>query len=140
MVLASCGARKRVKTIQERKQFTQNDIKIDSAFGSHTSTILTDRTKEWVYEPVNTTKPIIINRDTIYNTKIVYRDRIKDSIVIQRDTVYLTKTDKTKNVKTENVKKVETEREGFNWKGLNWALFFITLIGAALLVWKLKKN
>ncbi|MEO0573031.1 MAG: hypothetical protein AAF039_15090 [Bacteroidota bacterium] len=134
ILLTGCGARKRTLSKSERVEVTKSDVKMDSAFGGLKVVKILKEDTEIDLEPIDTANPIIINRDTIYNTKIKYRTIRKDSIIYERDTVYVEKIDKSLKSVEESKKNVQAEREAFNWTGLIWFLLIISTI------WILRKR
>lgn len=117
----SCGSKKKIVDKREEK------IKLDSVASSIKTIDLSKSLKEIRFVPVDISKPIVINQDTIYNTKIIYKDKKVDSLVFIKDTVVVEKEVEIK------AKQIDLEKQGFNWKGLNWALFLIIFILAAVL-------
>lgn len=139
LLTLSCGARKRTVDKKERVEEVKNDISINSFASSDTSIRIAEDDFSFTLEPINPFNPIIYNRDTIYNSKVIYQRVLRDSIVRIRDTVYVAKIDKSEKRVEESEKKTNTEYEGFNWKGLNWTLLFVLLIVVGFIIWRLKK-
>lgn len=111
----SCGAKKR--TVDKKEEI----IKIDSVASSIKTIDLNKFIKQLKFIPVDVDKPIIINRDTIYNTRIEFVEKKVDSIVYIKDTVVVEKEVETKT------KAVDSERDGFNWKSFNWAMVLVVV-------------
>ena len=119
VLFSSCTSKKKVS------QTTKQEIKVDSVASSIKTIDLNKLIKEYKFVPVVSERPMIINRDTFYNTQFIYRDKVVDSVVVEKDTVYLTKEIKTKEKTRGKEKKVS------NWK-LAWIAILIILVLALM--------
>lgn len=140
LMCMSCGARKRTVAKHEQVEIVNRDTRYDSISKSIKTTNLSEKLKEVVFEPVLQDAPMIIGRDTIYNTRIVYRDKNKDSTSYEKKIDSVNKKDNSTVKKVEKSKNIESEREGFNWKGLNWTLIFLIVLVISILVYKSRKK
>ena len=120
VLFSSCTSKKKVS------QTTKQEIKVDSVASSIKTIDLNKLIKEYKFVPVVSERPMIINRDTFYNTQFIYRDKVVDSVVVEKDTVYLTKEIKKKEKTREKEKK---ELPVWFWIGL----FFLVIVLMAYL-------
>lgn len=80
-----------------KKTNTETEIKTDTRLGSTFDA--TKFSNSFTLEPVNLDKPILLGKDTIYNTRVIYNNS-KETIV-KKDTV----------VKTVDLKQEKQEKE-----------------------------
>ncbi len=64
ILLTSCGSVKKSSTETEIKTKSEKNTEIDATKFSNSFTL----------EPVDLTKPILIGKDTIYNTRVIYNN------------------------------------------------------------------
>lgn len=127
LTLTSCGSRKRVVAKKE------TTIKLDSIASSIKTIDLNKIINQIKFVPVNIDKPMIVNRDTIYNTRIEFVQKSIDSVVYIKDTVMVEKEVEIKS------KDIDSEKKGFNWKGLSWTLIFVIILVLVLVFYKRKR-
>jgi fructose-1,6-bisphosphatase/sedoheptulose 1,7-bisphosphatase-like protein len=106
----------------------ETDLKIDSSSG--TTLNATKFSNSWTLEPVNLDKPILIGKDTIYNTRVIYNNS-KETIV-KKDTIV-----KKVDLKAKEAEKVKDYTEVINSVAnrLFWLLIimFLVLVGISFI-------
>ena len=80
-----------------KKSKTETELKTDSRFSSTLDA--TKFSNSFTLEPVNLDKPILLGKDTIYNTRVIYNN--SKETIIKKDTI----------VKTTDLKEEKTEKE-----------------------------
>ena len=107
-----------------KKSNTETELKINTRFGKTLDA--TKLSSSFTLEPVNLDKPILIGKDTIYNTRVIYNNS-KETIV-KKDTI----------VKKEYLKQETKEKEKDYTEVINsvanrlfWLLIimFLVLVG-----------
>ena len=87
IILSSCGSVKKSSTETEIKTESEKNTKIDATKFSNSFTL----------EPVDLTKPILIGKDTIYNTRVIYNNSKE---VIKEKSNELNKSDLKQDIET----------------------------------------
>ena len=108
-VIISCATLKKSNTDTEIKKNESSGSTIEAAKFSNSFTL----------EPVNLDKPILIGKDTIYNTRVIYNNS-KETIV-KKDTIV-----KTIDLKQEVKEKEKDYTEGI--KSVSNRLFLLVIV------------
>jgi len=124
MALTSCGSIEKYKASKDTKKETEKE----TASGSETKT--TAFKDFFSYEPYDNTKPMIIGRDTVVNTRIINN---KETIYTHsKDTLFI-KEKKVQEVQ-ENIKHKESDNTTlFIWLGLGGLLLILLFMFFAMM-------
>lgn len=115
--LLSCGSRKREVNRETSYRDIVDNSRLDSILGSFRNINLSTMEREVIYEPV-----FIEVKDTLVpRTRVIFRDRVKDSIVYERDTLYISKKNDIKETTGSESEDINVERKGTPW----WAYLII---------------
>lgn len=108
LVLTSCGTIKKSSSVIEENTTTETDI--------------TKFSNSFTLEPVNLDKPILLGKDTIYNTRVIYNNS-KETIK-EKQNVDFKEEKKEKQVDYSETIKIVANR--FMWlMGILFVLFII---------------
>jgi len=108
LVLTSCGTIKKSSEETEVKTETQTDI--------------TKFSNSFTLEPVNLDKPILLGKDTIYNTRIIYNN--SKEVIKEKQNVDFKEEKKEKQVDYSETIKIVANR--FIWLiGILFVLMFV---------------
>ena len=116
LALWSCGSVKKSSTETDLKTESENNTEIDATKFSNSFTL----------EPINLDKPILLGKDTIYNTRVIYNNS-KEVIKEKRNEV--NKSDLKQDIQTKEKdysEVIETLANKFIWLiGILFVLYFI---------------
>lgn len=115
VALMGCGARKKTVQKTEVKTEMSSVSAIDAEKFSEITSKIKDQNTILQFAPVRVMHPMIIGRDTIYNTKIIYQNRFRDSVVTIRDTLRITKRDTIVLDQDVKIKERNVSRKGFTF-------------------------
>jgi hypothetical protein len=108
LVLTSCGTIKKSSEETEVKTETQTDI--------------TKFSNSFTLEPVNLDKPILLGKDTIYNTRVIYNN--SKEVIKEKQNVDFKEEKKDKEVDYSETIKIVANR--FMWLiGILFVLLFV---------------
>ena len=108
LILTSCGTVKKASTETEVKSETQTDI--------------TKFSNSFTLEPVNLDKPILLGKDTIYNTRVIYNN--SKEVIKEKQNIDFKEEKKEKQVDYSETIKIVANR--FMWLiGILFVLFFV---------------
>ena len=112
----SCGSVKKSSTETDLKTESEKNTEIDATKFSNSFTL----------EPINLDKPILLGKDTIYNTRVIYNNS-KEVIKEKRNEV--NKSDLKQDIQTKEKdysEVIETLANKFIWLiGILFVLYFI---------------
>ena len=118
LALWSCGSVKKSSTETDLKTESEKNTEIDATKFSNSFTL----------EPVDLTKPILIGKDTIYNTRVIYNNSKE---VIKEKSNELNKSDLKQDIDTKDKDYsvvIETLANKFIWLiGILFVLYFILI-------------
>ena len=116
LALWSCGSVKKSSTETDLKTESEKNTEIDATKFSNSFTL----------EPINLDKPILLGKDTIYNTRVIYNNS-KEVIKEKRNEV--NKSDLKQDIQTKEKdysEVIETLANKFIWLiGILFVLYFI---------------
>lgn len=166
LILLSCGARQKQKTVSSEKELTekttdentqkQSETKTNSESNIKKSEVVTvDDKNETIievetFEPIDPTKPSSINGQVFVNsrkikTKITQKNNTKESSQRQEDGNG--KVNSQRNTKELSVKKVIEKANGEKYNSINnvkrdqWSLWWLLIpIGIICIIWWIWKN
>ena len=108
LILTSCGSVKKSSSVIEENKTTETDI--------------TKFSNSFTLEPVNLDKPILLGKDTIYNTRVIYNN--SKEVIKEKQNVDFKEEKKEKQVDYSETIKIVANR--FIWLiGILFALFFV---------------
>jgi len=115
-LLTSCGSVKKSSTETEIKTESEKNTEIDATKFSNSFTL----------EPVDLNKPILLGKDTIYNTRVIYNNSKE---VIKEKSNEVNKSDLKQDIQTKDKDYsvvIETLANKFIWLiGILFVLYFI---------------
>ena len=139
LLLCSCGSRKVTKSNTEIKEVAKTETtKVDSSkvtvnIDSNTKIVDSSDSEEIIFEPVDNTKPMIVNSKTYLNARISTK-KVKANKVTTNDlNVYKTAQNSVKEAsKEQSSKEVKAEvknvdKKQFNFLNLWWLLLLIPI-------------
>lgn len=116
IILTSCGSVKKSSTETDLKTESEKNTEIDATKFSNSFTL----------EPVDLNKPILLGKDTIYNTRVIYNNSKE---VIKEKSNEVNKSDLKQDVDTKEKdysEVIETLANKFIWLiGILFVLYFI---------------
>lgn len=116
ILLMGCGSVKKSSTETEVKTESEKNTEIDATKFSNSFTL----------EPVDLNKPILLGKDTIYNTRVIYNNSKE---VIKEKSNEVNKSDLKQDIETKDKDYsvvIETLANKFIWLiGILFALYFI---------------
>ena len=108
LVLTSCGTIKKSSSVIEGNATTETDI--------------TKFSNSFTLEPVNLDKPILLGKDTIYNTRVIYNN--SKEVIKEKQNIDFKEEKKEKQVDYSETIKIVANR--FMWLiGILFVLFII---------------
>jgi hypothetical protein len=108
LFLTSCGSVKKSSSVIEENTTTETDI--------------TKFSNSFTLEPVNLDKPILIGKDTIYNTRVIYNN--SKEVIKEKQNVDFKEEKKEKQVDYSEAVKIVANR--FIWLiGILFVLLFV---------------
>lgn len=114
--LFSCGSVKKSSTETDLKTESEKNTEIDATKFSNSFTL----------EPINLDKPILLGKDTIYNTRVIYNNSKE---VIKEKSNEVNKSDLKQDIQTKDkdyLVVIETLANKFIWLiGILFVLYFI---------------
>ncbi|QYS85397.1 hypothetical protein JJC03_09110 [Flavobacterium oreochromis] len=125
ILVNSCGI------IKKNKAFFKEKTKVELIENKNVKQTELDTSK--VFEPVDVTKPMVVNGDTIYNTRVVNNYKTIHTIV--RDSIHLIKDDQKKEV----VKEKETDNTTVYLYLFGFVFLFLFAVIVFLIVYYGKK-
>ena len=112
----SCGSVKKLSTETDLKTKSEKNTEIDATKFSNSFTL----------EPINLEKPILLGKDTIYNTRVIYNNSKE---VIKEKSNEVNKADLKQDIDTKEKdysQVIETLANKFIWLiGILFVLYFI---------------
>ena len=112
----SCGSVKKLSTETDLKTESEKNTEIDATKFSNSFTL----------EPINLDKPILLGKDTIYNTRVIYNNSKE---VIKEKSNEVNKADLKQDIQTKEKdysEVIETLANKFIWLiGILFVLYFI---------------
>jgi len=116
ILLTSCGSVKKSSTETDLKTESETNTEIDATKFSNSFTL----------EPINLDKPILLGKDTIYNTRVIYNNSKE---VIKEKSNEVNKSDLKQDIETKEKDYsvvIETLANKFIWLiGILFVLYFI---------------
>jgi hypothetical protein len=116
ILITSCGSVKKSSTETEIKSESEKNTEIDATKFSNSFTL----------EPINLDKPILLGKDTIYNTRVIYNNSKE---VIKEKSNEVNKSDLKQDIQTKDKdysQVIETLANKFIWLiGILFVLYFI---------------
>ncbi len=116
ILLTSCGSVKKSSTETDLKTESEKNTEIDATKFSNSFTL----------EPVDLDKPILLGKDTIYNTRVIYNNSKE---VIKEKSNEVNKSDLKQDIQTKDKDYsvvIETLANKFIWLiGILFVLYFI---------------
>lgn len=116
ILLTSCGSVKKSSTETDLKTESEKNTEIDATKFSNSFTL----------EPVDLNKPILLGKDTIYNTRVIYNNSKE---VIKEKSNEVNKSDLKQDIQTKDKDYsvvIETLANKFIWLiGILFVLYFI---------------
>lgn len=116
ILLTSCGSVKKSSTETDLKTESEKNTEIDATKFSNSFTL----------EPVDLNKPILLGKDTIYNTRVIYNNSKE---VIKEKSNEVNKADLKQDIQTKDKdysQVIETLANRFIWLiGILFVLYFI---------------
>ena len=116
LALWSCGSVKKASTETDLKTESEKNTEIDATKFSNSFTL----------EPVDLSKPILLGKDTIYNTRVIYNNSKE---VIKEKSNEVNKSDLKQDIDTKEKdysQVIETLANKFIWLiGILFVLYFI---------------
>ncbi len=116
LALWSCGSVKKASTETDLKTESEKNTEIDATKFSNSFTL----------EPVDLSKPILLGKDTIYNTRVIYNNSKE---VIKEKSNEVNKSDLKQDIETKEKDYsvvIETLANKFIWLiGILFVLYFI---------------
>lgn len=116
ILLVGCGSVKKSSTETEIKTESEKNTEIDATKFSNSFTL----------EPINLDKPILLGKDTIYNTRVIYNNSKE---VIKEKSNEVNKSDLKQDIDTKDKDYsvvIETLSNKFIWLiGILFVLYFI---------------
>ena len=108
LILTSCGSVKKSSSVIEGNATTETDI--------------TKFSNSFTLEPVNLDKPILLGKDTIYNTRVIYNN--SKEVIKEKQNIDFKEEKKAKEVDYSETIKIVANR--FMWLiGILFVLFFV---------------
>ena len=143
LLLCSCGSRKVNKSNTEIKETEKIEtIKVDSSkatvnIDSNTKIVDSSDTEEIIFEPIDITKPMVVNNRTYLNARIATK-KVKTNKVTTNDlNVSKTAQNSVKEVnKQQSSKEVKAEVKNTQTKSSYWWLLWFLLLIPIYLLYK----